>query len=215
MLKSVLLALLTLWLCVPVSRAQNVTYCYGKVELVPSPDEDGDGLTAALEARLGTNDQLRDSDGDGQDDAWELAHYSNPADSNSFVAVVEGLVYYAGQIKGAVEVQVSREKAVPVKGTTTVVRIAAPGAYRVNDLLSGNTYKISAYMDADRNGMQHPLEPACVVTNVALTAKTNTVNLILTDSPLDTDGDGMSDSLEWFFYGSSTGAVHNGLFLIF
>jgi hypothetical protein len=41
-------------------------------------DSDGDGLTDAQEAELGTDPQLADSDGDGWDDGEEVDSYTDP-----------------------------------------------------------------------------------------------------------------------------------------
>ncbi|MGH8530401.1 MAG: LamG-like jellyroll fold domain-containing protein [Nevskiales bacterium] len=45
----------------------------------PSPDSDGDGLSDALEASLGTNPNLQDSDGDGFADYDEVNRDGNPS----------------------------------------------------------------------------------------------------------------------------------------
>ncbi|MGH9118878.1 MAG: NlpC/P60 family protein [Acidimicrobiales bacterium] len=48
-----------------------------------APDADGDGLSAALEAALGTDPNSVDSDLDGLDDDMELAAGTNPLDADS------------------------------------------------------------------------------------------------------------------------------------
>ncbi|MFA6024115.1 MAG: hypothetical protein WC777_02780 [Candidatus Gracilibacteria bacterium] len=51
---------------------------WGKVQSV---DTDGDGLTDALEADLGTDPKEKDSDGGGAPDGTELANKMDPLDS--------------------------------------------------------------------------------------------------------------------------------------
>ncbi len=46
-----------------------------------SIDSDGDGLTDAEEAELGSDPAVKDSDGDGWDDGIEHSYYTDPADS--------------------------------------------------------------------------------------------------------------------------------------
>ena len=43
-------------------------------------DDDGDGMSNAVEIAAGTNPSLRDSDGDTMPDAWEIANLLNPND---------------------------------------------------------------------------------------------------------------------------------------
>jgi hypothetical protein len=46
-------------------------------------DADGDGLSDAWEASLGSNPTALDTDHDGLGDALELAHHTNPHDPDS------------------------------------------------------------------------------------------------------------------------------------
>jgi hypothetical protein len=48
------------------------------IELALDPDPDADGLTNLDEARLGTDPAKADTDGDGLEDGWEVAHALNP-----------------------------------------------------------------------------------------------------------------------------------------
>jgi hypothetical protein len=54
--------------------------CFAEVD-VPD-DEDGDGLTNAEEAEMGTNPLAADSDEDGYDDATEVAEYTDPTNKD-------------------------------------------------------------------------------------------------------------------------------------
>ena len=60
---------------------------YARGELVGTaiapPDMDGDGLSDAWEATLGTNPLLADTDGDGLSDAWEATLGTNPLVADS------------------------------------------------------------------------------------------------------------------------------------
>jgi hypothetical protein len=47
-------------------------------EFLPGLDSDGDGLSDAVEARLGTDPRRADTDGDGLLDGWEVAHFVPP-----------------------------------------------------------------------------------------------------------------------------------------
>jgi len=47
-----------------------------------SLDSDGDGLSDAEEAELGSDPALTDSDGDGWEDGVEHSYYTDPTDSN-------------------------------------------------------------------------------------------------------------------------------------
>jgi hypothetical protein len=63
--------------------AFGVDYLYVNT-FVSNVDTDGDGLTDAEEALLGTNPLLADTDGDSQSDGDEVVAGSNPLSSNSF-----------------------------------------------------------------------------------------------------------------------------------
>ena len=60
----------------------------GPTEPEPSTDTDGDGLTDAEEATLGTNPELADTDGDGFSDGQEVAAKTNPLSRSSQLAAV-------------------------------------------------------------------------------------------------------------------------------
>lgn len=55
----------------------------GYAPIDPSADDDGDGLSNAQEAALGTNPDAADTDGDGFSDGAEVAAGSDPLDSGS------------------------------------------------------------------------------------------------------------------------------------
>ncbi len=57
---------------------------FGHLDMNGADDPDGDGLDNATELALGTHPLLTDSDGDGMHDAVELFHGLDPAVSNAF-----------------------------------------------------------------------------------------------------------------------------------
>jgi len=57
-------------------------YCIAELCLNPEEDDDGDGLTNAIEGALGTNPKAADSDGDGVDDLTELVAVTAPEDTD-------------------------------------------------------------------------------------------------------------------------------------
>lgn len=64
----------------PVSTTAATTTTVGEnSEAAAARDSDGDGLTDAEEATLGSDSKNRDSDGDGYDDLSELINLYNPA----------------------------------------------------------------------------------------------------------------------------------------
>jgi formylglycine-generating enzyme required for sulfatase activity len=71
----------------PVNRVVHVI-------LDPSGDEDGDGLTNAEEATLGTDPYKSDSDGDGVTDFREKKDGTDPKTPGSFDPLSKGLVIY-------------------------------------------------------------------------------------------------------------------------
>lgn len=76
--------------------AEDITFLFenpgvaigGPTEPEPSVDTDGDGLTDAEEAALGTDPNLADSDGDGFTDGQEVAAKTDPLSRSSQLAAV-------------------------------------------------------------------------------------------------------------------------------
>jgi hypothetical protein len=76
--------------------AEDITFLFenpgvaigGPTEPEPSVDTDGDGLTDAEEAALGTDPNLADSDGDGFTDGQEVAAKTDPLSRSSHLAAV-------------------------------------------------------------------------------------------------------------------------------
>ena len=59
----------------------------GDEDPLPGVDTDGDGLTDAEEASLGTDPELSDSDGDGYSDYDEVTEGSDPTDPDSMIYI--------------------------------------------------------------------------------------------------------------------------------
>ena len=68
----------------PVMKLSLGIFLFGCVpkEKAGDKDSDGDGLTNADEAELGTDPENTDSDGDGHDDGVEVSENTDPADAN-------------------------------------------------------------------------------------------------------------------------------------
>lgn len=63
-------------------------------------DQEPDGLSNLREYRHGSNPSLADTDGDGYDDATEVARFSNPADSNSVPLILANGISLTGDANG-------------------------------------------------------------------------------------------------------------------
>jgi hypothetical protein len=64
-----------------VSLAETNAYISCTVNIVASPDSDGDGLTDAMEEWLGTDPHDPDTDKDGMPDGWEFYHGLSPTNA--------------------------------------------------------------------------------------------------------------------------------------
>jgi subtilisin family serine protease len=73
-------------------------------------DSDGDGLTDAAEASLGTNPFDPDSDGDGFDDGAEVAAGSDPNDPASFPAAIPAVTRGAAVVAAALIAAAGRRR---------------------------------------------------------------------------------------------------------
>ena len=80
-----------------MSRTMQLTQSDGSIPpklfwriSVSDIDSDGDGLTDAEEAKLGTDAHNPDTDGDGMPDAWEILHGLNPNDASDAVVDANG-----------------------------------------------------------------------------------------------------------------------------
>ena len=82
-------------------------------------------------------------------------------------------------------------------GANGTVMFTGPGFYTIPNLLSGQSYNISAYLDVNNDGVHQPWEPegSYAGNPLALTGNATGVNFALVIPP-DTDHDGMSDTWE-------------------
>ncbi len=86
----------------------------------------------------------------------------------------------------------------------------APGIYTINSLPTLRSYAVFAFRDANRNDSRQYWEAFGAATSVVyLAANTGDVNVTIEDTAIttkpddkDTDGDGLSDALEIFRYGT-------------
>jgi hypothetical protein len=131
-------------------------------------DTDGDGLSDSNETGGGTNPLLIDSDGDGFSDYEELANpLLNPMQVDKIVSV-SGVLYskaqYPGDVyirieQGSVDISGNPEKFYGNNEPYIPVPNTFPQTYLpFTDLISGLYYRVSGFIDANRNGQFEPGE---------------------------------------------------------
>lgn len=171
---------------------------YGTDKL--NPDSDGDGLADGDEAVfLNTDPLLADSDGDGWSDGLEVGAEADPMDRLSYPVHLVGETVYGGPQTGAVWVVAS-----PDPGTGPGARMQvgpAPGIFRFTNLVSRVTWRLAAWRDVQADGIQAPWEPWAGTDDFAPTGRVEGVVLALDDGLVDSDGNGLVDWLEFFYFG--------------
>ncbi len=168
-------------------------------------DWDGDGLTNFDEYLLGTNPTITDSDGDGVSDGAEVTAGTDPLDPASYSVSISGTLSYAGAQTGRYHVVASQ---VPT-GSVYTVTLTNAGPYVINNTPNGKSYTLRAFLDINTNSTLDTWEargtlndtngfPAVLVLTNAVTG----ADIVLQDSAIDSDNDGLTDYDEITIHGT-------------
>ena len=169
-------------------------------------DYDADGLTNLEEhnnvnpnppfSRLNPVDE--DTDGDTYNDGIEVAVGTDPHDPMSSPNTISGTISYSGpQTSGHYVVTA----AFTTNGSDYVVQSEPNGFYQFLHLITPTNYYVTAYRDANTNGLQDILEPYGGFTNewpLMVAGTADNIDFSVRDPTNDVDGDGLSDVFETY-----------------
>jgi len=143
-------------------------------------------------------DSDKDSDGDGYSDWSETKWETDPYSNSSFPhADISGLLTYAGQQTGTIYVVLATNGV--ENGILEYQTLSQPDSFTFTNLPAMRTYWLSGWRDSDGDGSNDFWE-AQGSSTVNLTGNGTYATIVLSDP--DSDGDGLSDWLE-FVYGTN------------
>jgi hypothetical protein len=178
------------------SNASNVTRRF--YDCWTLTDSDGDGLSDGREVRLhGTDPADWDTDDDGVSDGEELDDGTSPLDGDD-PPNLSGVVSYSGLMQPGATIII---KATGYTTPNHEITISEPGAY-IFPKLAPDRYNIRAYVDQDDSQWQNGYEPTDTVVDVSVTNQVVNINLSLSD--VDSDGDELPDWWEYQFFSHPT-----------
>ena len=162
------------------------------------------GLYVEGEMTWNTDPNLSDTDDDGMEDGWEVSNGHDPLNVND-PPNVRGVITYTGGQTGNIRVIAVTSSNSWATNYSNV--ISSPGNYRIPHLHLTN-YWLKAYRDSNGNGTNDTMEAwGYYSTNsITITNKVIDINLTLTDP--DGDGDSLPDWWEVYYFGST--ATYNG-----
>lgn len=170
----------------------EITY-FGSIAARPNLDFDGDGISNWGEYLANLHPGDTDTDGDGQDDGFEMMNGANPNDASSFLSGIAGQVTYSGGQTGTIYVIFTNDVA------SRSTSMATPGAYSVTNLLNLTNYYVEAYRDTDGDTQRDFWEAQGVypANPLLLAAPAANIDILLNDP--DSDSDGMPDWWELLY----------------
>ena len=162
---------------------------------LPTPD----GLNNSNEYVYGTDPTVPDSDGDTFTDGDEVDIGTDPADSNSFPVVVSGDLTYGGAFTQETYVIFNLASNAMPFATNSVTESWPTTPYSQTNLHSLTSYWVMAYIDIDSNGVFDTWEPFGEYVNNPLvpTSVTGGIDIVLSDSVLNSDADSLTDFFEF------------------
>ncbi len=170
-----------------------------------------DGLVNSNEYLNGTDPEKFDTDGDGAGDGLEVGAGTIPTNSASYPISVTGQVLNATAptVTGQTYVVIGTSSNGSEVGSIDIGVIGGglPTLFTATNLPNLTTYWFWSYMDINSNGTYQTFEPYGHAPALAWpVTPTNGLDIgiiILQDSTLDSDGDGLSDYEEQYTYFTS------------
>lgn len=138
-----------------------------------------------------------------RDRIWVLSGTSANNDiwrSSPFPVTVAGTITYPGPLVGKIFVTAS--------GATTnrTVEATASNTFSIGGLPASQPYSLTAFLDANTNQIQDAFEASGTYPANPVVVSTTDALITLTNSPADSDSDGLPDYWEFAYFGSTTNA---------
>jgi len=147
-----------------------------------------------------------DTDDDGVGDGAEVAAGTDPLDPLSYPVSISGTLSYLGVQAGLYHVVASQ---VPT-GAVYTTTITNAGLYIIGNAANGKSYTVSAFLDVNGNATQDTWEARGTLNDtngvpvvLVLTNHVTGADIVLGESSVDSDGDGLSDYDEIAIYGTN------------
>ena len=169
-----------------------------------------DGLVNSNEYRYGTDPGLWDTDGDGFDDGVEVNSGTDPTDSNSVPVDISGFIFNAApDVSGDAYLVLNlASNGNPFASYSLGVLGLGGLPYAITNVPSQSNYWPYAFIDVNTNATYETWEPHGAyqdgTNSITPTADLVAINIIISKSAQDTDGDGLTDYDEEYLYGTSS-----------